>query len=172
MVTRIGAVLRCRPVINVVMQGGTSMRNAVEWALVADARYVRILERHGGAAWAERPEALSAPANPASHQHGTERPGRVHESVGSARHAIEPRQDPHRVAEASFAHHLADELEKAAAIGRYDWLLLVAPPIFLGDLRKALGVATRQRLRGSLDKGIVQASLTAIIRQLDEVRPG
>lgn len=147
------------------------MPNTVEWALEADARHARILERHGGAAWAERPDTMSAPDNPASHEHGTERPGRVHESHGSARHAIELRQDPHRAAEASFARHLANELEKAAATGRYDSLLLVAPPVFLGDLRKVLGAATLQRLRGSLDKDIAQASLPLIVSDLDEVRP-
>ncbi|WP_431303068.1 host attachment protein [Sediminicoccus sp. BL-A-41-H5] len=171
MVPRTVTVFRCRPTINAPMQGDKPMPNAVEWALVADARHVRLLERHGGAAWAERPDTISAPDNPASHEHGTERPGRVHESVGSARHAIEPRQDPHRAAEASFARHVADELEKGAAMGRYDSLVLLAPPVFLGDLRKALGAATRQRLRSSLAKDIAQASLAVIIRQLDEVRP-
>jgi protein required for attachment to host cells len=148
------------------------MPNAVEWALVADAQHARILERKGSTAWVERPEGLPAPDNPASHEQGTERPGRVHESVGSARHAIEPRQDPHRAAKAGFARHLADELERAAAMGRYDRLLLVAPPVFLGDLRKALGAVARQRLCGSLDKDIAQAPLSVIIRQLDGMRPG
>lgn len=171
MVPRIVTVLGSHAAINARIQGGKRMPKAVEWALVADARHVRILERHGGAAWAERPDTMSAPDNPASHEHGTERPGRVHESLGSARHAIEPRQDPHRAAEASFARHLANELEKAAATGRYDSLLLVAPPIFLGDLRKALGAATLQRLRGSLHKDIAKASLPVIVRHLDEVRP-
>jgi protein required for attachment to host cells len=147
------------------------MRSDVEWALVADAQHLRILERRGRDSWVELPETLHPKANPASHLHGSERPGRVHESVGMARHAMEPRLDPHRAAEADFARHAAAMLEHAAETGRYGRLLIVAPPVFLGDLRKALGDETRRRLQGSLDKDLAQACLASIIRHVEALRP-
>ncbi|MCZ8147568.1 MAG: host attachment protein [Roseomonas sp.] len=172
MVPRIVTVLHFAWAMNARSWGDRTMPKIVEWALVADAQHARILERRGGAAWTEWPEPLAvAPRNPPAHGHGSDRPGRAHESLGSARHAVEPRQDLHRAAETKFARHLADELEKAALAERYDSLLLVAPPVFLGDLRKALGDATHRRLRGSLDKDIAEASLAVIIPHLDEVRP-
>ncbi len=145
------------------------MRKEMERALVADGQHARVLEREVPfGRWSER-ESESIRNRP-SHERGTERPGRVQESAGSARHAIEPRSDPHREAKRDFAGHLADRLEAEAA--RYDRLLLVAPPAFLGDLRAALGDAARAKLRGSLDKDLVKAPVEEIARHLDEVATG
>jgi protein required for attachment to host cells len=90
----------------------------------------------------------------------------VRESVGGARHAIEPRQDPHEAAERAFARGLADRLEAAAAAGRFERLILVAPPKFLGHLRAALGGAAGPRLRGSLDLDLTHAPLAEIVARL------
>ena len=83
------------------------------------------------------------------------------------RHAIEPKTDPHREAKRLFARHLAERLE--AASGKYERLLLVAPPAFLGDLRGELGDVTRQRLRGTVDKDLTRSTLAEIAAQLDAV---
>ena len=47
----------------------------------------------------------------------------------------------------------------------------MAPPSFLGHLRDALGDATRQRLRGSLDLDLTKAPLAEIVARLPEHRP-
>jgi protein required for attachment to host cells len=144
----------------------------MDWALVADAQRARILERPSPAGvWTERAEEELRQDNPPSRDQGSDRPGRTQESVGMARHAVEPRQDPHDAAKAAFARHLAERLEAAARQGRYDRLLLVAPPAFLGLLRAALGDAARRRLHGSLDKDVAHAALADIAAHLDAVRP-
>jgi protein required for attachment to host cells len=141
--------------------------------LVADAQHARIFEaRRGNLTWVERAEEALAEANPASHDQGSERPGRVHESMGAARHAIEPRQDPHRAAKAGFARHLAARLDEAAGGARYAHLLLVAPPAFLGDLRAALGDASRRLLRGSLNKDLTHLSAAEIASHLAAIPRG
>jgi len=143
------------------------MPKPIEWALIADASQARLLEREVPAgAWAEREPREFAPPNPLAHERGSERPGRVHESVGATRHAVEPRQDPHRVAKQEFAQHLADRLEAAARAKAFARLLLVAPPRFLGDLRQALGPETQARLRGDLDKDLVKHTFVEIVDQL------
>lgn len=146
------------------------MPSKVEWALVADGQRARILERPAPAArWAERVEEAISIENPPSHEQGSERLGRVHESSGMARHAIEPRTDPHREAKRAFAHRLAARLDAAA--DRYGRLVLVAPPGFLGDLRAALGDAARRRLAGTLDKDLTKAPIEELARQIAELRP-
>ncbi len=146
------------------------MPTPIEWALIADAQHARILEREAPAgAWRERMEDRIEIIDPPSRAMGSDRPGRSQESASAARHAIEPRTDPHREAKRAFAVRLADHLE--AASGSYARLLLVAPPAFLGDLREALGDAARRKLRGTLDKDLAALPLADLGPRLAEVRP-
>lgn len=146
------------------------MATGIEWALVADAGRARLFERLLPAGpWRERVEEAVDVAHPPSRELGTERPGRVRESATTARHAVEPRTDPHRAAKAAFAGRLAAWLEQTAA--GYQQLILVAPPPFLGDLRAALGRQARAKLRGTLDKDLTQVPLAELAVQLDGVRP-
>ena len=141
-----------------------------EWAIIADASAARILERMAPlGAWSERPDGEVAPPNPRTHDQGSDRPGRVRESVGGARHAVEPRHDANRAAKRSFARHLAERLEREAAAGRFSRLWLIAPPHFLGDLREALGRLSHERLAGSQDKDLVQHSRADIVAHLAEL---
>lgn len=113
------------------------MLNALERTLLAAAVCSRVRKRHGGAAWTGRPEALSSPKNPASRQHDTDRPGRVHESVGSAGHATKLRQNRYCTAKAGFARHLANKVEQAAAMRRDDGLrrcVQACLPLTIGHL--------------------------------------
>jgi len=145
------------------------------WAAVADGRRLRVLERRPvpGAPWRELEAEAAGHADPPSRELGTARPGRVRESVGHARHAVESRQDPHEAAEAAFAREVAARLERAAAEGCYGRLFVVAPPVFLGQLRPALGAETRRRLAGTLDKDLTRAAVRDIAEHLDaEEAPG
>ncbi len=148
------------------------MPSITQWALVADAQHARILETLRNGAWVERPEETLTTTNPAAHDQGSERPGRVHESVGASRHAIEPRLDLHRAAKTAFARQLAARLDEAAAGSRFAHLLLVAPPAFLGDLRVALGDASRRLLRGSLNKDLTHLPVADIAPHLAAIPRG
>ena len=148
------------------------MRQEIAWVLVADGQRARVLERLSLAEpWQELEDEAQEVFDPPSHALGTERPGRVHESASTTRHAIEPRQDPHEARKEAFARDLADRLEAAAEARRFARLILVAPPSFLGHLRGALGDATRQRLRGSLDLDLTKVPLAEIVARLPEHRP-
>ncbi|WP_237213451.1 host attachment protein [Falsiroseomonas oryziterrae] len=145
------------------------MSTNIEWALVADGGRARLFERHLPAGpWRERTDDELEATNPPSREHGTDRLGRVHESATTARHAVEPRTDPHRAAKTDFATRLATRLEGTAS--SFERLLLVAPPSFLGDLRASLGEATRRKLYGTLDKDLTHAPLADVAAQLEAVR--
>ncbi|MBL6458170.1 host attachment protein [Belnapia sp. T6] len=148
------------------------MRQEPGWVLVADGQRARVLERPSlGAPWEELEAEAWKVFDPPSRSLGTDRPGRVHESLGTTRHALEPRHDPHEARKVAFASDLAHRLEAAAEARRFARLILVAPPAFLGHLRDALGDGTRQRLKGSLDLDLTKATLAEIVAHLPEHRP-
>jgi protein required for attachment to host cells len=66
---------------------------------------------------------------------------------------MQPRSDPHEQAELEFTRDLAAKLEKAAHLGRFERLLIVADPKTLGRMRGLLNktVATRVADEISLD---------------------
>jgi len=75
----------------------------------------------------------------------SDRPGHTQESVGGARHAIEPHTDAHRHAESEFVRKVAKHLQQAAQQRRFDELVIVAAPRALGDVRAALDEPFRDK---------------------------
>lgn len=67
----------------------------------------------------------------------TDRPGRVHASVGERRSGMAPRTDPERRLETRFVETLAAELAAKAQTGAFDRLIVAATPRALGAFRAA-----------------------------------
>ncbi len=148
------------------------MPKRIVWVLVADSQHCRLLEQQTShSPWQELGDEKQTAVNPRSHEQGTERPGRVYESVGSARHAISPRHDLHEAGKTAFAERLCEKLEEAANAGRYQRLVVVSPPAFLGRIRAALGDAARDRLCGTLSLDLSHATIPDIVRHLLELKP-
>lgn len=127
------------------------------WILVADGAKARILERMEpqGAVLPASDQCFSEPeARAKTRDVGADRPGRVHESADTARHAMEPRVDWHRFAKEQFAKSVAGALEDAAKSRKYEALILVAPPQTLGDLRGALGQHAKALVEGEVGKDL------------------
>jgi protein required for attachment to host cells len=130
------------------------------WYVVADGGRARILQkRRGGrgdrqAAFDTRQELVSANLHSHTHELGTERPGRVHESATSAHHAVQPRRDLRQADKQSFVHEVATVLNEASQRHEFDRLVLVAPAHALGDLRQALDAATQRKITGELQKDL------------------
>jgi protein required for attachment to host cells len=144
------------------------MKATRTWILIADGGRARILERMGkGQDVHAVPSCDFSNVSPPSHELGSDRPGRVHESQGQQRHAIEPRHDPHRALETLFAHQLADILEKHRTGGGFDDLVIVAPPAMLGDLRKALSAPLRAAVVGEIAKDLTKVPNHEIMRHLE-----
>ena len=88
-------------------------------------------------------ESADAPA-PATSDLGTDRPGRRFESTGSSRGAYES-PDYHQQQEDHFAREAAAKLNRLAAIGAQN-LILVADPTVLGTMRPHIAAATRDSM--------------------------
>jgi protein required for attachment to host cells len=85
-------------------------------------------------------------------------------------HANEPRNDPEEVEEDRFARELASELERGRVEMRYDRLCLIAPPRFLGRLRRALNREVKRLVVQSLPKDLVAHDLPALEKYVDTRR--
>jgi protein required for attachment to host cells len=109
------------------------------WVLIADAARARVFENTGKGTGLTLVQdvGLDAELLP-SHDLGTDRPGRSFDSVGSGRHAMESPSDLHREQKRLFARRIAEAIEERQARKIFDRLVLVAPPVTMGDLRAAL----------------------------------
>jgi protein required for attachment to host cells len=95
-----------------------------------------------------------------------DRPPRAHDRQGASRHVIEPHTQPGAKADATFARELDSVLEQGRVDHRYEDLVLIAPPRFLGALNAALGSHVRAHVVAELPKGIAGADARDIVAQL------
>ena len=103
--------------------------------------------------------------DPPTHEQGTDRPGRVHASLGAQRSAVED-TDWHRLAEDRFAVVIADALYRLAHANHFQRLIVVAPPKALGTLRKQFHKEVQERLAAEVPKEVASYSLNQIRSEL------
>lgn len=98
----------------------------------------------------------------------SDRPGRGFERSGPGRHAEEPDSTVAEVETGNFAHELARFLLKGRNDGRYDAIVLIAAPAFLGSLRERLDGPTRHRIVLEVAKNLVHLDPATIRGYLPE----
>lgn len=136
------------------------------WVVVCDGGKALIFENSGSPAAVKLDtREVRDHADAPTHQQGTDRPGRVHQSFGSARSAVE-QTDWHDEAERDFLESLARRLDAAIAGGETSELIIIAAPRALGMLRAAYSPAIRQALRGEIDKDYVKVPIREIEKHL------
>ena len=139
------------------------------WVVLADGARARILENTGpGTGLVELEEWESAEARKPTRELGTERPGRGHESATEGRHAIAPHGDWHEMEKVNFANDLARYLKRHGDAGKFDQLVLAAPPRTLGELRKSIDAATAGRLKTEINKDLTNIPMAEIGSHLGE----
>ncbi|MDX1430868.1 MAG: host attachment protein [Gammaproteobacteria bacterium] len=139
------------------------------WVVVAESSRAKIYE------WRRRSEGLDEIrdlVHPQSRQRPSELtsdlPGRSFSSVGGSRHAMEPTTDPKRHEAGSFAAEIAGELDHARATGRFEELVLVAPPRFLGQLRECLSRTTLDAVSREIHKNLTREDAASVRRAILE----
>lgn len=103
--------------------------------------------------------------NPASHEQGTDEPGRAFASVGTARSAMDE-TDWHQLGEERFVTEVARRLKTLALAKKFDALVVVAPPKVLGQLRKEFHKEVTDRITGELPKELTTHYLPTIEKVL------
>ncbi|GAB4069126.1 host attachment protein [Ancylobacter sonchi] len=123
---------------------------------VCDGRRALFLRNEGDQAFPNlRTREVHEQDNPPTAAQGTDAPGRVHQSTGTARSAVET-TDFHALAEAAFLRRIAERLEALLAAGEGTALVMVASPRALGVLRPLYGRAVQEALIGEVDRDMVK----------------
>ncbi|MEM8826904.1 MAG: host attachment family protein, partial [Pseudomonadota bacterium] len=89
--------------------------------------------------------------NPPDREQSANRRGRQSESTGPRTYAYDD-TDFHQLAEDRFASDAADILYKRAHAGKFENLIVIAPPNTLGEIRKSYHVSVEDKLLGEIDK--------------------
>jgi protein required for attachment to host cells len=140
------------------------------WVLIADGGHAKVFETEGSTSDLAPVSDMAFSAElPANRDILTDRPGRSFESQGRARHAKENRSDPHRELKRDFARKLGGMLETKLADKRFERLVLVAPPVTLGDLREALPTAVRAKVVAELAHDLVRTPHHELPEHLKDV---
>jgi len=141
------------------------------WILVADTTRARIFTADTPSSPLEEIEDLS---HSKSRLHDREitsdLPGKI-KSVGGGGHAYEQPTDPKKYEAEEFAHSIAQHLEDAHNEGRFEQLLIIAGPTFLGLLRNNLPDQIKKLVRFELDKEITTLSAADIRQHLPQYLP-
>ncbi|HEX7111649.1 MAG TPA: host attachment protein [Mizugakiibacter sp.] len=142
------------------------------WVLVADRVRARLFEFEDEKPALNEVEVFVNPEgrDPAGSR-GDMRPTRSVESVGGARHAIEPHTTPEAKYADRFARRLHDALEQGRVQHRYERLVLVAPPRFLGALHGVLGKNVRSHVVSEVRRNLTAMTPQQIREHLGERTP-
>jgi len=127
------------------------------WYVIADGGRTRIVEaREERSLFRTRSEVESVDIHRRSHDVGSDRPGRSHESAGAGSHAVEPREDIHIAAKRDFAREIAVTLNEAGARNEFDRLVIVAPAPILQAIKHHLDSETTKRLTAELQRDLTK----------------
>lgn len=132
------------------------------WILVADSARARLFsldEEHG---LGEIQTFVNVEGRLPAQALQRDRPPRTHDRFGDGRHAIEPHTPTHDKSLTRFAGLLQSTLERGRVEHRFDSLVLIAPPHFLGVLNTALGKHLRACLTLEIGKDMTREAPAAI----------
>ncbi len=103
--------------------------------------------------------------NPPTHEQGTDRPGR-HSDGPSAHNSAFEETDWHRLGKERFADEISARLYKMAHRGDFEQIVIVAPPLVLGEMRKKLHKVVEDKVLAELPKTLTNHSVDAIEKLL------
>ena len=100
-------------------------------------------------------------ANPATREQGTDRPGRFSDGPAAHRSAAEE-TDWHEISKKRFAREVADELYQFAHKGDFERLVIVAPPVVLGEMRQEFHKEVADKIVGEIPKTLTNHPISDI----------
>ncbi|AFL54830.1 host attachment protein [Sinorhizobium fredii] len=136
--------------------------------LVCDGAKALILRNQGDAELINLiPVEVETEYQPPTRELGTDREGRVYQSQGDARSAVQ-QTDWHDRAEEAFVSHICEKLGALARDDGTSKLVLVAPPRILGNLRKQLDSPVRALIIAEVAKDLVKFPIPEIEHYLSQ----
>lgn len=151
----------------------------IDWILVADRSRARLLHvlPQGARPWPTLASFIHAAGKLNRQDRETDVPGRM-QLPGGPRAAVEPHEDPEHAEARRFAAQLAAHLDRARQEGRFDRLIVVAAPMFLGVLRESWPPPLRSRIALEVDRNlaglsdsVLQVRLSSLVAAASAVPP-
>lgn len=131
------------------------------WVVVADGEKALFLRNEGDAKYPNLEVFRSLKDDAPDHDQGTDKPGRFNDGPSVHRSAVQE-TDWHRVEKERFAKDIAARLYKAAHRGDFSRLVIVAPPLVMGEMRKELHKEVEQRVVGEVSKTLTNHRIDEI----------
>jgi protein required for attachment to host cells len=136
------------------------------WVFVGDGQKALFLINEGDGKFPNlRRLAVEEHEDPPSREQGSDAPGRAYSSVGRIRSAVEE-TDWHELEKERFAASIADRINKAAQLGAFSQIVIVAPPKILGELRREFTKETEAKIIAEVPKDLTHHTIAEIERLL------
>ena len=146
--------------------GDIMLRHGI-WVIVADGEKALFLRNDGDATYPNLQVVREIEQeNPPTREQGVERPGRYSNRPSAHKSAFDE-ADWHRLGKTRFADEIAQRLYRMAHRGDFDELIIVAPPVVLGEMRKKLHSEVSDRVAAEVPKTLtnhVLADIEAILK--------
>lgn len=139
------------------------------WILVADSARGRVFE-------ADSPDGPLAEITTLAHPEGrlheqaltSDLPGRTFDRGGQGRHVMEDKIGAKEQETIRFALRIAEHLDTMRVETKFERLIIVAPPRFLGILYAKLSPETQKLVSMRIDKNLAQKTAKEIRNHLPE----
>lgn len=145
------------------------------WVVVAHQAGARFMEHRSG--FGRNLTFVSETRNPDGRKRSgeidTDRAGETFTAARgvSGRRAMHHEQTAHERVADNFARELAGEIDRARTEHRFDNLILVAEPHFLGRLRHALPKTSLHTVKASVTKDLAAVSWNEVADHISDVLP-
>lgn len=122
------------------------------WVVVADGEKALFLRNEGDAQYPNLKVVRELQEeNPPTREQGTDRPGRYHDGATANKSGF-AETDWKRIGKERFAEEIGDTLYRLAHRGAFERIVLVAPPVVLGEMRRKLHKEVSERVVGEVPK--------------------
>lgn len=136
------------------------------WLMVADGEKALFLKNEGDTVYPNFQVVREIEQdNPPTREQGTDRPGRLSDGPSAHRSAVAD-TDWHKVGKVRFADQIAERLYEMAHRGDFKEIVLIAPPLVLGELRKKLHQEVSNRIVGEIPKTLTNHAVFDIEKLL------
>jgi protein required for attachment to host cells len=136
------------------------------WLMVADGEKALFLKNEGDATSPSFQVVQEMEQeNPPTREQGSDRPGRFNDGPSAHRSAVAD-TDWHKVGKMRFADEIAERLYTMAHRGDFKQILLIAPPLVLGELRKKLHQEVADKIIGEIPKTLTNHAVFDIEKLL------
>lgn len=139
----------------------TKLKNGA-WVLIADGEKALFLRNDLDAQDLDlNVVRIEEQENPSDREQSANRPGRMHDGGPGQKSALDD-TDWHELAKERFASDMADILYKQAHKGKFDEIVVVAPPQTLGELRKEMHQEVSDKVIAEIPKTLTNHPIDKI----------